>query len=72
MSKYVLHSKGNGYFKSTYQCKGALDDVVVYPSFTDKPSDAKQWTTYKRVESFIKSFSVKNPLDYEWNIKEVQ
>lgn len=69
---FVLHSKGNGYFVATYQCKGSLDDVIIYPYFTDKISDARKWTSYKRVENFIKSFYAKNPLDYEWTIKEVQ
>lgn len=71
-TKYILFSKGNGYYTGKcYQCKGAADDVDKYPIFTDNITDAKQYSSIKRVENFIKSFSVQNPFDYEWSIEEV-
>lgn len=71
-TKYALYSKGNGYYTGKcYQCKGAADDVDRYPIFTDDINKAKQYSSIKRVQNFIKSFALQNPFCYEWSIEEV-
>lgn len=70
--KYILHSKGNGYFTGKcYSNKKAYDGVEKYPIFTDAIGNAKKFTSFKRAVSFITNFSYKNPFDYEWTIKEI-
>lgn len=72
-NKYVLFSKGNGYYTGkTYSCIKFNEDVKAYPCFTDKIEFAKKYSSIKRCENFITGFSIKNPNDYEWEIREVE
>lgn len=71
--KYVLYSKTQGYYTGKkYMCKKALDGVDYYPIFTDNLEEAKKYTSKKRAINFIEKFSIINPFDYEWKIKEVK
>lgn len=71
MKKYVIYSKGNGYYiGKLYSCKNAFDNVEKYPIFSDI-ENAKKYSSLKRAEQFINSFSNKNPFTYDWSIEEV-
>lgn len=72
MKKYVVYSKGFGYYSGkTYSCKRAFDGVEKYPIFTENIEEAKKYSSIKRAEIFIKNFQKKNPFNYEWSIQEV-
>ena len=73
MNKYIVYSKGNGYYTGKkYMCKKAFDDVEYYPIFTDNIDKAKKYTSEKRAINFINKFSEINPFNYEWKVEELK
>lgn len=69
--KYVVYSLGNGYYTGKrYMCKKALENVDYYPIFSTNIDEAKLYSSKARAERFIKTFSEKNFLDYQWEVIE--
>lgn len=68
---YIVYSPGNGYYTGKkYMCKKAHEDIDYYPIFANNKKEAKHYSSKKRAEYFVKTFSDKNPLDYNWKIIE--